>query len=162
MTDQDGKNSVTDASRGVFAGNDQQGSDMEYITINTESNATDFGDLTETTALSAACNSTTRGLRGGGYNGGTPFNTIDYVTIASVGNATDFGDLAVGNQFPVGLSNVKITESQPTGVMLVIKPIGSVISPLVDTEIFGGQNTLGGSASTIITLIIVNFRTKFS
>lgn len=66
---------------------------IEYITIATTGNATDFGDLTQARHALSSCSSSTRGLFGGGYNTPTTYNIIDYVTIASTGNATDFGDL---------------------------------------------------------------------
>lgn len=102
VTDQDGKNSVTDASRGVFAGNDQQGSDMEYITINTESNATDFGyTLTVGRGYGGGAGNGTIGLFFGGQlssGAGRSSNVIDYITIQSPSNASDFGDLSQGLQ----------------------------------------------------------------
>ena len=65
---------------------------IDYVTIASLGNATDFGDLTRLTAGNAASASATRGLCMGGY-GPSTVNTIDYVTIASTGNATDFGDM---------------------------------------------------------------------
>ena len=64
---------------------------VDYITIATTGNATDFGDLTEARETSGASNS----VRGISAAGRTPsvVNTIDYVTIASTGNATDYGDM---------------------------------------------------------------------
>lgn len=65
---------------------------IDYITIASTGNATDFGDTTRSGAAnqaSGACASSTRGVMGGGIN----VNTMDYVTIASTGNAQDFGDL---------------------------------------------------------------------
>ena len=65
---------------------------MEYITIASTGNATDFGDLTVARSGHAATSSSTRGTWGGGRTP-TMENTIDYVTIASTGDASDFGDL---------------------------------------------------------------------
>ena len=86
---------------GIFScGNQASGSDvtMDYVTISSAGNATDFGD--NTTTRDRACgtdNGTSgRGLTCGGWsaaNSGTLTNVIDYVTITSAGNATDFGDL---------------------------------------------------------------------
>jgi len=67
---------------------------IQYVTIETPSNATDFGDLTVARAELGGCGNATRGVFSGGYgNTNGIFNTIDYVTIASTGNATDIGDL---------------------------------------------------------------------
>ena len=92
--------------RGLFGGG-YTGSNsnvIDYVTIATTGNATDFGDLTVARQRSAACSSSTRGLFGGGY---TPAysNVIDYVTITTAGNATDFGDLTVSRQSLAACSN---------------------------------------------------------
>ena len=61
---------------------------IDYVTIATQGNASDFGDLTSAKTGVSGTNSATRGLMFGG--GGSD---IDYVTIASLGNALDFGDM---------------------------------------------------------------------
>jgi len=75
---------------------------LDYVSIGTLSNASDFGDLTESKRNLAACASPTRGVRGGGSSS---TNTIDYVTIATTGNATDFGDLTAARYSLAGCSN---------------------------------------------------------
>ena len=91
------------APRGVFAGGyaDNSSNVIDYIQIATDGNATDFGDLTRTTAFyPGSTSSSTRGVFSGGFNGGsTHTNIIDYITIASTGDATDFGDLSVASKF---------------------------------------------------------------
>ena len=85
--------------RGVFAGGYTDSpsatfSDtIDYITIATLGNATDFGNLTVARLYAAGCSNSTRGLFGGGNDGSGRKNVIDYITIATTGNATDFGDL---------------------------------------------------------------------
>ena len=77
-------------------GSSIQSNVMDYVTIATTGNATDFGDNTSTRYNAGGCSSSTRGLTAGGNSGDpnyTNLNVIDYVTIASTGNATDFGDL---------------------------------------------------------------------
>ena len=67
---------------------------VDYITIASTGNATDFGDLTTAVNSASAAASSTRALCAGGtQNGGTPINDITYFTIASTGNATSFGNL---------------------------------------------------------------------
>jgi len=68
---------------------------IEYITISTEGNTKDFGDLTDARKEGASASNSTRGLFFGGAN---PSNTtiIDYITIASLGDAKDFGDCISG------------------------------------------------------------------
>ena len=68
---------------------------IQYITIATPGNATDFGDLTVGRQELAAVSNSTRAVFGGGDIGSSPvLDTMDYVTTATTGNATDFGDLA--------------------------------------------------------------------
>ncbi len=69
---------------------------IEFITMSTEGNAQDFGDLTNSVMSHAACSSSTRSVQAGGI---TPsnVNTMQYVTIATTGNATDFGDMTVAD-----------------------------------------------------------------
>ena len=92
-------------SRGVFA-DDSLSNDMQYITIASAGNATNFGDLTVARSTPAGCSNGTRGLIGGGYHS-TASNRliIDYITFASTGNATDFGDLTAGGYSFGALSN---------------------------------------------------------
>ena len=88
-------------TRGLWAGgyNPSNTNVIEYITIASEGDAIDFGDLTESRRALAAASSSTRGVWGGGYaptGGGAPnrTNTIQYVEIQTLGNTSDFGDLA--------------------------------------------------------------------
>ena len=68
---------------------------IDYITVASPGNATDFGDLTVARHLTAGETDGTQVLWVAGhgvYQYGTPYNTMDYVTVASTGNASDFGD----------------------------------------------------------------------
>ena len=75
---------------------------LEYITISTLGNTSDFGDATIAASYRNAAGNAVRGIIAGGY-APTSNNTIEYITIATLGNAIDFGDLnnAVG-----GMTNV--------------------------------------------------------
>jgi len=79
---------------------------IEYITISSTGNSTNFGDLTVGRRAVGACSNTTndRGIIGGGDTG-TYSNVIDYITISSTGDATDFGDLTVAKWGLAGCSN---------------------------------------------------------
>ena len=85
---------VSSSTRGIFlgGGSPTRRSDCDYITIASEGNGIDFGNLTETAGFGPGASSSTRGLR---FGGATPtvVNTIDYVQIATVGDAVNFGDL---------------------------------------------------------------------
>ena len=77
---------------------------IEYVTIASTGNATDFGDLSITTGTTAnkarhrqgngMSGSTTRGLASGGYTPAALSNVIQYVTIVDLGDSVDFGDLS--------------------------------------------------------------------
>jgi hypothetical protein len=99
-------------TRGIFGGGfvGPSGSDIrdtiQFITIASTGDATDFGTLTESRYGNAALSDSTRAIWAGGVNP-TPsyFNTIDYVTIMSGGAAQDFGDLYSTAYYPAGVSN---------------------------------------------------------
>lgn len=101
---------IDPANRGLFSGflvAADTTNVIEYISIASTGNATDFGDLSVARRALAACASSTRGVFAGGknFNSSVPYNVIDYVTIATTGNATDFGDLLAVCQLFAGLSN---------------------------------------------------------
>ncbi len=70
---------------------------IDYITIATVGNATDFGDLTIARYKNAivSINNYEEFLEEDMIRIQDLNNIIDYITIASTGNATDFGDLTV-------------------------------------------------------------------
>jgi hypothetical protein len=84
-----------ESARGIFAGgNNPPVNTIDYVTISSTGNATDFGDLVGSLRWGlGACSSSTRGLFAGGYVVASFYNTIEYVTISSIGNSIDFGDL---------------------------------------------------------------------
>ena len=65
---------------------------VEYVTISSKGNSTNYGDLTDDYAFGSGCASETRGLHGGG-EAPSASDSIEYITIASSGNAIDFGNL---------------------------------------------------------------------
>ena len=71
---------------------------IDYVTIATLGDATDFGDSL-TGGYGCGGSSGTRGVTGGGYSANAPTgesggftNIIDYVQIMTTGNSVDFGD----------------------------------------------------------------------
>ena len=82
---------------------------LDYVTIASAGNATDFGDLSQSRQCTAVDN-TTRGVFLGGFiypsaPSNTAVNTIDFVEIATTGNATDFGDLSQNTRQNGSVSN---------------------------------------------------------
>ena len=82
---------------------------MEYITLTTSGESTDFGDTTANTG--AINNDAASNMIRGVYHhprttdGGAELNTLEYITIATTGNATDFGDLNYVSRDGCGLSD---------------------------------------------------------
>ena len=70
---------------------------IEFITIATQSNSTDFGDLTQAASDIGAVSNGVRVVSAHGIDSSTFDNTIDFFTIATTGDASDFGDVASGS-----------------------------------------------------------------
>ena len=75
---------------------------IDYITIQTLSDATDHGDLTVARDYVAGANDATRGICYGGVDGSSDASTIDYFTMSTSGNATNFGDLNQARNMSAG------------------------------------------------------------
>jgi hypothetical protein len=92
--------SCSSPTRGIFFGGKSPAPGtpftniIDYITIATTGNATDFGDLTFNGGYGASCSSSTRGVFAGSSATPIALNTIDYITIASTANSTSFGQLS--------------------------------------------------------------------
>ena len=100
--------------RGVAAGGNNPAAidTIEYITIPTQGNSIDFGNLTAARqSQPGGTGSSTRGVIGGGQDGGSPttLNIIEFITFATTGNALDFGDLTAARRQPA------VTGSQTRG-----------------------------------------------
>ena len=89
---------------------------IEYVTINSAGNSTDFGDMNPIHKRGGSCSNDTndRMVTGGGGNFGsdgndpatTPTdNFISYITMTSTGNTTDFGNLTSGRGYPCCFSS---------------------------------------------------------
>ena len=66
--------------------------EIQFVTIASQGNATDFGNLTVGRSAPCVSGSQTRAVAAGGAKTPGTSNVIDFVTIASTGNAVDFGD----------------------------------------------------------------------
>ena len=89
---------ASNATRGIrFAGDSSV--TIDYITIGSAGNATDFGDADgdgEAKGVSACASPTRMTIFGGDLSSSPRTNQIGYLTISSTGNQNDFGDL-LGN-----------------------------------------------------------------
>jgi len=119
--------SCSSATRGIFSGGyaDSPGAPnldvIEYVTIASTGNVTDFGDMIEHDASDPGIQQhgggggTTRGIFANGRN--TDLNIIQYITIASTGNAADFGDTrAAGRRPSIGSSNTRYIIAAINGI----------------------------------------------
>ena len=89
----------SNATRGLFAGGYNSPTTVDsihYITIASEGNGVDFGNLVNKGNQAASAASSSRMVvMGIAAPAGGIGNTIQYITITTLGNATDFGDLTV-------------------------------------------------------------------
>ena len=89
---------TSSSTRGLFICGESQPSGtrintIQFITIASTGNATDFGDHTDLRRSLGACNNSTRAVYGGGNTPSATVNSLSFVTIATTGNGQDFGDL---------------------------------------------------------------------
>ena len=68
---------------------------MDYVTVSTTGNATEFGNLSANRIKRGGLSDGSRGLWVGSSNPSL-YNEITYITIANTGNGSDFGDLSQG------------------------------------------------------------------
>ena len=66
---------------------------IKYVTIASEGNTVDFGDMTYNYRYGSATGSKTRAMPMGGYDGSGNSNVINVITMSTTGDAQDFGDL---------------------------------------------------------------------
>ena len=123
-------NAVASTTRGCIGGGSSAPSGsvyniIDFVTITTTGNATDFGDLSETRDSAAAGSNSTRGIFGGGRYPTSAQNYIDFITIATTGNAIDFGDLTttadIGGACASRIRYVRAMGSVPGGTSNTIE-----------------------------------------
>ena len=95
---------LSNSIRGLFAGGYQPNSPypvvsfIDYVTIASEGNATNFGDMTSVRYNNMTTGSQTRGILAGGQGQQPNFTrekTIDSVEYATTGTAVHFGELSI-------------------------------------------------------------------
>ena len=83
-------------ARGFVSGglqNPAEINNIDQITIPTQGNAIDFGNLTQVSRLGGTTASRTRAVRMAGIHGGNATGVVDFWTIAQQGDAVNFGDM---------------------------------------------------------------------
>ena len=132
---------------------------IEFVTIASTGNSTDFGDMNYIARGVAGSSNDTRMLIGGGKpesQSPNPYmNTIDYITIASTGNANDFGDLSELTRNLDATSNVTrlvwMGGENPSGDLNIISY--STIQTLGNTADFGDlvdEGDQGGASGNAV------------
>ena len=107
---------VSSTTRGIWYGGSIYGPDapsytfyntIDYITIASTGNATDFGDTVTAGGMHFTTGTASNKIRGVIGGGSTPAvqDQMDYVTIASTGNGTDFGNLTASEFQKAGASD---------------------------------------------------------
>ena len=105
------QNGYGNATRGVFPLCDSNDSGnykcdtLDFITLSTLGNTTEYGDLTTSRAIACSFSNPTRGILVGG--GSPASDDIDYNNIASGGTSVDFGEYSAYSQLTAasGCSN---------------------------------------------------------
>jgi hypothetical protein len=115
---------------------------MDYITIASTGNATDFGDTNVTQNGQAGASSLTRGLIIGGTDGDR--DHIEYITIASTGNGTDFGDLTGSHELCAAYSNgvTAMVGNDNAGASTKGRIESINIATLGNSTVFGNLSTI--------------------
>ena len=150
--------SCSSSTRGIFGGGGNGGSStfdrMDYVTIATTGNATDFGQFSNISNnagtgrgayFSAACSNSTRGViaRAKVNANANEVNNITYITIASTGSDTDFGD------FPGGANYAAACSSTTRGVFIYNGQSGSTnVYQYVTIASTGNSTNFGNSVAT--------------
>ena len=141
-------------TRGLWGGgrSDPSGSNpddtIDFVTIATLGNASDFGNLSVARRYLGSTSSTTRGFWMGG-NSPSASDVIDFITITTTGNAADFGNLTAAR------SSCEACSSATRAIV-----IGGFISPAYVNTIdfftmassgnatdFGDSTTVSGDSS---------------
>ena len=82
-------------ARGIVMGGNPGVNNIDFFTISTQGDASDFGDLLTASSLGASGGSRTRGICVIGTTSHS--DKLEFITISSTGNATDFGDQSHSN-----------------------------------------------------------------
>ena len=103
-----GSNAISSNVRAIVGGGANSGGNqsqtIDFVTIATTGNATNFGDLTVARMALNDVDDSVRGIFTGGQTP-TTIVTMDFITITSAGDAKDFGDLLSATRTHMSTSN---------------------------------------------------------
>ena len=136
--------------RGLFAVN----AVIDYIQIQSQGNAIDFGDMSASAANGSGLGSSTRGVFGG--FGSPIINTIEYITFSATSNSLDFGDLTTNRWGTGSTSNstrgIFYAGYDPVATANVTRIDYITIATLGSAAAFGdattASRTIGGCGSS--------------
>ena len=149
---------LSNATRGIITAmenpswSNNNSNRIDFITIATTGNATDFGDLYFGTRESGGCASPTRGIVKGGSP--THSNVIQFITISTTGDSSDFGDTTVAASRGLGSGSNAVRGVLHLGYTpTVLNTVDFItIATLGDAKDFGdlteARFQAGGAAST--------------
>tara|TARA_B100000131_G_scaffold50581_1_gene45207 strand:+ start:200 stop:1543 length:1344 start_codon:yes stop_codon:yes gene_type:complete len=147
-----GPTGIHGATRGCYGGGTTPSSpwtsnEIQYITIQSPGNTTDFGDLSQQRQQMGGVSNLTRGVFGGGTS---PQNvdTMDYITIANTGNATDFGNLDKTLIHTSGLSGSASDEKLKDNITPIEDSISKVSSISGNTFNWNEKSEFEGKLDT--------------
>ena len=129
---------------------------IEFVTIASQGNSQDFGDMTVGRSANCVSGSQTRAVAAGGAKTPGISNVIDFVTIASAGNAVDFGDIDITYSNSVdggcgnatrGISHQRATDLNGTFFHFNIATTGNAAE--FSDNINSGNNTLAAGSNAV-------------
>ena len=144
-----------DPTRAVYAGGVTGATPTALVTIDrvqiaTQSDGTDFGDLTTAKRYTTGASDSTRGVV---YAGGSPSvsTIIEYITIQGSGGSTDFGDATVARSHIAGMSNsirgVFAGGVNPSIINVMDSITFQTTGNAVDWGDYAGENGVGSYSS---------------
>ena len=145
-----------DSTRGLIAGGNTPGDggarkEIEFITMATTGDSSDFGELTvgRFDFGQGGMANGTRAVWAGGYNSTSPapiFSTIDYVNVQSKGDATHFGELSAIR------SRLGTTSNSTRGLIIGGTPANPAVTNIIEyitIATTGNVTDFGDTTSTL-------------
>ena len=157
-----GTGSTASTTRGIifggYGGSAQNSSNnqIEFVTIASQGNTQDFGDMTDGRSNTCVSGNQTRAVSVGGATGSGNTNIMDFVTIATTGNAVDFGDMtaATNNSSDGGCGNATrglfhTRTPNNTGGYFHFNIATTGNAAEFSDEVNSGNNTLAGGSNAV-------------
>ena len=157
-----GTGSTASSTRGVIFGGyggsaqNSTNNQIEFVTIASQGNTQDFGDMTDGRSNTSVSGNQTRAVAVGGADGSGNTNIMDFVTIATTGNAVDFGDMtaATNNSSDGGCGNATrglfhTRTPNNTGAYFHYNIATTGNAAEFSDEVNSGNNTLAGGSNAV-------------